>query len=113
MVACVVFTPAEMELAGVALWLYYPVFGLIGFVLFYLQIPIPGLLYWVLRDRMSSHRLRGAYFVGSPRLRTFRPLCIASRSVSLWESTLPPPRPSESNEASKLCDSHRMSCPSS
>lgn len=81
MVACVVFTPAEMELAGVAMWLYYPIFGLIGFVLFYLQIPIAnsGLLYW-LPFAIGCLPIVFeviAFFVGTPRLRAFRPLWIA------------------------------------
>jgi hypothetical protein len=54
-VACVLFTPAELEIAGVVLWPYYLVFAAIGFFLFYLYLSnayLPfggsGASYWVL-----------------------------------------------------------------
>lgn len=54
-VACVLFTPAAVELAGVVLWPYYLVFAAIGFFLFYLYLSsayLPfggsGASYWLL-----------------------------------------------------------------
>ncbi|MEL6108248.1 MAG: hypothetical protein AAFU85_19655 [Planctomycetota bacterium] len=81
MVACVLFTPAEMELAGVALWLYYPVFAVVGFILFYHQLAIGGAgpYYWfpVVAVLLPIVLEGFAYFAGKPRLRSFRPLWIA------------------------------------
>ena len=37
-VTCVLFTPVELELAGVVLWPFYGVFSVIGFFLFYLYL---------------------------------------------------------------------------
>lgn len=38
-VACVLFTPADLVLVGTHLWPFYPFFSVIGFVLFYLYLP--------------------------------------------------------------------------
>ena len=52
---CVVLTPVELELAGLPLWPFYPIFAVVGFALFYLYLKgayLPfggsGVVFWVL-----------------------------------------------------------------
>ena len=83
--ACVLFTPVELELAGVVLWPYYPVFAAIGFFLFYLYLSsayLPfggsGASYWLLFSIGFVPVVfeAAAHFVRMPSFRACRPLWI-------------------------------------
>ncbi len=83
--ACVLFTPAELELAGVVLWPYYLVFAAIGFFLFYLYLSsayLPfggsGASYWLLFliGFVPIVFEAAAHFVRMPSFRAYRPLWI-------------------------------------
>jgi len=83
--ACLLLTPAELDLAGVALWPYYPVFAVIGFFLFYFHLSssyLPfggaGFGYWLLFSigliPIAFEPI--AFFARTPRLNAWRPLWI-------------------------------------
>ncbi len=83
--ACVLFAPAELELAGVVLWPYYAVFAVIGFFLFYLYLSsayLPfggsGASFWLLFSIGFVPVVfeAAAQFVRMPSLRPCRPLWI-------------------------------------
>jgi hypothetical protein len=81
-VICVVLTPADPNLVGVALWPWYPVLAVIGFFLFFYLSPAyalgSGVGYWLafsigLIPFVSE---AAVYWAGRPRLRVWRPLWI-------------------------------------
>ena len=82
-VTCVLFTQADLSLAGVRLWPWYPVLAVIGFFLFYFHLsPAYSLgstfIYWFVFSigLIPVVSEAAAYFVGTPRFRVWRPLWI-------------------------------------
>ena len=81
--ACILFTPVELELAGLVIWPYYLVFAVVGFFLFYLYLEgayLPfggtGTSYWLLFSIGFVPLLPEmiASFTRRTRFRSFRPL---------------------------------------
>ena len=83
--ACVLLTPVKLQLAGVVLWPYYPVFAVIGVFLFYLYLSnayLPyggtGAAYWSLFSIGLAPIVfeAAAYCRRIPLLRGWRPLSV-------------------------------------
>lgn len=83
--ACILFTPVELELAGVVIWPYFIVFAAIGIFLFYLYLEgayLPfgasGTAYWLLFSIgfVTPVLESVAYFTRLPRVRAYRPLWV-------------------------------------
>mgnify|MGYP001045993833 CR=1 FL=1 len=80
---CVLLTPADLVLAGRALWPYYPAFAVFGFFLFYSTLPPqyvfgPDLGYWLVYSIGLIAVVIGLTLPLGPlrRLRPLRPLLI-------------------------------------
>ena len=87
MIACVAFTPVQMDIGGgnVPLWIFYPILAPIGYILFYLYLEgayLPfggkGSSYWfyVTIGLVPFVMEAMAYLLGTRRLSAFRPLWI-------------------------------------